>query len=752
MRISSAAILTLATLAASNITQQATATSSKTISQDEPAENSVVPIIEATPARMESVASPETVTTESFSQNSVVVPASVNQDSPVALTPINPENQPISASPETLDIQQFSQNSLVVPVSTNQKSPVALTPINLENQPISASPETLDIQHFSRNSLAVPENRLTSPQSLLILANTDNNLVVTATNIQVVGATEELQQIVRQVVKTKVGRDTSQSQLQQDVAAILETGLFTSANVSSSTTPAGLNVVYQVQPVIVRSLQLSGAKALTYPVAQERFQSQIGKPISPEGLKQVVQQIDQWYADNGYQLANVLSILPNRQGVLTVNVAEGLVGDIKFRFIGEDGKTVDSQGQPVAGRTKPDFLQQQLQLQPGQIYQENTVREDVQRLYGTGLFQTVNVNLEGDANKVDVVYDLKEMGARAVNVGGSYNADLGLLGTLSYQDQNIGGINDNLAVSLGVSRRDVQFDTKFTSPYRSTEPDRLGYSINTFRRREISSTLDNSVPLPNGDQAREGQIGASFSLQQPLDDWNTSLGLNYTRTSIRDRQGNISPVDELGNRLSASGTGIDDLATVSFTASQDKRDNIFNPTQGSLVSLSAEQSLPIGQGNISMNRLTANYSQYVPVKLFNTNNTQSQVFAVNFQAGTVLGDLPPYESFNLGGSNSVRGYESGEVGSARTYVLASAEYRFPIIPVLGGVVFADFASDLGSGDTVIGDPAGVRGKPGNGFGYGAGVRIDSPLGLIRADYGINDQGESRVHLGIGQRF
>jgi outer membrane protein insertion porin family len=122
------------------------------------------------------------------------------------------------------------------------------------------------------------------------------------------------------------------------------------------------------------------------------------------------------------------------------------------------------------------------------------------------------------------------------------------------------------------------------------------------------------------------------------------------------------------------------------------------------------------------------------------------------QAGTVLGDLPPYESFNLGGSNSVRGYDGGEVGSGRSYVLASAEYRFPIVPILGGVVFADFASDLGSGDTVIGNPAGVRGKPGFGFGYGAGVRIESPLGLIRADYGINDQGETRVHLGIGQRF
>ncbi|MBW4558372.1 MAG: outer membrane protein assembly factor [Trichormus sp. ATA11-4-KO1] len=680
MRISSAAIFTLATLAASNITQQATATTITAASVDESAENSVVPVMEETPARVEAISSPETVATEKFSPNSVVVPASVNQNSPVALTPATKENLLIASSA------------------------------------------------------------------------TDNNLVVTATNIQVVGATQELQQIVRQVIKTQAGGETSQNQLKSDVAAILETGLFASANVNSSSTPAGLNVVYQVQPVVVRSLQLSGAKALTYQVAQERFQSQIGKPISPEGLKQAVQQVDKWYTDNGYQLANVLSIKPNREGILTVNVAEGLVGDIKFRFINDEGKTTDSKGEPVGGRTQPDFLRQQLTLKPGQIFQENTVRQDVQQLYRTGLFETVNVALAGDATKVDLIYELKEFGARAINLGGSFNADLGLLGTLSYRDQNIGGVNDNLAVNVGVSRSDLQFDTKFTSPYRSTEPDRLGYTINAFRRREISATFDDSIKLANGDKVREGQIGAGISLQQPLDDWNTSLGFNYTRTSIRDRQGNITPTDEQGNRLSASGTGIDDLTTVSFTASQDKRNNLINPTQGSLLSLSTEQSVPVGQGNISMNRLTANYSQYVPVKLFNTNNQQPQVFAVNFQAGTVIGDLPPYESFNLGGSNSVRGYDAGEVGSGRTYLLASAEYRFPIMPVLGGVLFADFASDLGSGDTVLGDPAGVRDKPGYGFGYGAGVRVNSPLGLIRADYGINDQGESKVHLGIGQRF
>jgi outer membrane protein insertion porin family len=158
----------------------------------------------------------------------------------------------------------------------------------------------------------------------------------------------------------------------------------------------------------------------------------------------------------------------------------------------------------------------------------------------------------------------------------------------------------------------------------------------------------------------------------------------------------------------------------------------------------------VGNGNILMNRLQANYSHYLPVSLFNDENPE--VFAFNVQGGTTIGDLPPYRAFNLGGQNSVRGYGSGDVATGRSYVLASAEYRIPVFNPVGAVLFADFASDLGSAPSVPGEPGIVRGKQGSGFGYGAGLRVDSPIGVLRADYGFNDQGNSKLQFGIGQRF
>lgn len=75
-------------------------------------------------------------------------------------------------------------------------------------------------------------------------------------------------------------------------------------------------------------------------------------------------------------------------------------------------------------------------------------------------------------------------------------------------------------------------------------------------------------------------------------------------------------------------------------------------------------------------------------------------------------------------------------------------FKLAKIP-LQGTLFADYGHDLESGQTVLGDPAGARGKPGSGYGYGAGIRIDSPVGPLRFEYAFNDHGSRRFHLGIG---
>jgi outer membrane protein insertion porin family len=169
-----------------------------------------------------------------------------------------------------------------------------------------------------------------------------------------------------------------------------------------------------------------------------------------------------------------------------------------------------------------------------------------------------------------------------------------------------------------------------------------------------------------------------------------------------------------------------------------------------------EQTVPVGSGSILFNRVRGTYSFYIPVDfidfgLIEEGQPKPQALAFNVQAGTVLGDLPPYEAFVVGGSNSVRGYAEGEVGSGRSYFQATAEYRFPILSMVGAAIFVDYGTLLSSDGAVPGTPSRVRQLPGNGTGYGLGLRIQSPVGPIRIDYGFRDGG-SRLHFGIGERF
>ena len=47
----------------------------------------------------------------------------------------------------------------------------------------------------------------------------------------------------------------------------------------------------------------------------------------------------------------------------------------------------------------------------------------------------------------------------------------------------------------------------------------------------------------------------------------------------------------------------------------------------------------------------------------------------------MIGDLPSHEAFPIGGTNSVRGYEEGAVGSGRSCIVASGEISVPMVAV-----------------------------------------------------------------------
>ncbi|MFM7383933.1 MAG: POTRA domain-containing protein, partial [Microcystaceae cyanobacterium] len=70
----------------------------------------------------------------------------------------------------------------------------------------------------------------------------DNEPRVLVSEVEVTGASPELELLVYNTVRTKPGRTTTRSQLQEDVNAIYATGFFGNVQVSPSDTPLGVKV------------------------------------------------------------------------------------------------------------------------------------------------------------------------------------------------------------------------------------------------------------------------------------------------------------------------------------------------------------------------------------------------------------------------------------------------------------------------------------------------------------------------------
>ncbi|MEQ9357278.1 BamA/TamA family outer membrane protein [Coleofasciculus chthonoplastes] len=596
------------------------------------------------------------------------------------------------------------------------------------------------------------------------------------------GPQEQLENEIFRAISTRPGLATTRSQLQQDVNAVFATGFFRSVDVVPQDTPLGVRITFVVEPnPVLRQVAVNTvppeaeARVLPQEVVDQIFQEQYGEILNLNDLQQGIQRLNEWYQAEGYDLAQVVDASDvNDDGIVTVTVAEGVIEEIAVRYLDEEGEPIlgeegeqirllTAEDEPIGGRTRPFIITREMQLDEGDVFNRQIAERDLRRVFGLGLFDDVRLSFAPgtDPRRVVVVVDVIEKNTGSLAAGAGVSSASGLFGTVSYQQQNLGGNNQTLGAEFQVGERALLFDLRFTDPWIAGDPFRTSYTVNAFRRRSISLIFDGGDPeveLPNGDRPRVVRTGGGVNFTRPLSrdlyrrsEWTASAGFEFQNVSIRDSDGDLTPEDELGNDLSFSGDGEDDLFTLQLGAVRDRRNNPLRPTSGSLLRFGVEQTIPIGQGSIFLNRLRGSYSYYLPVE-FTDFTEGAEALAFNVQAGTAIGDLPPYEAFSLGGSNSVRGYDEGEVGSGRSFIQATAEYRFPIISVVGGALFVDFASDLGTGDDVPGEPAIVRDKPGTGFGYGIGIRVQSPLGPIRVDYGFNDEGDSRLHFGIGERF
>lgn len=190
--------------------------------------------------------------------------------------------------------------------------------------------------------------------------------------------------------------------------------------------------------------------------------------------------------------------------------------------------------------------------------------------------------------------------------------------------------------------------------------------------------------------------------------------------------------------------GEQNTSSIGLSCSRDTRDNVFDPSEGAYTTLSTKFAGGLFGGNRNFTKYQVGHSWFIPT-------FWKFVLGFNVSGGVVTAfppskNVPIYETFYVGGAESVRGYDYrgdiGPGGGGNYKIVYNVEYKFPIVQemnhtVLQGAFFCDVGGTWNDQNRVTLEIG--RGTYQMKSGVGFGIRFKTPIFPIRLDwgYGLN---------------
>ena len=595
----------------------------------------------------------------------------------------------------------------------------------------------------------------------------------------------------------KPGSIVNNKILKQDLDSIYASGWFSGVKFKAEDGPLGVKLVVKIVPnPILRQITIQPRTTIiTQQFVNKIFDEYYGSTLNLNVLQDKINVIKKWYRDQGYSIAKVSG--PERisdNGSIQLNIDEGIVSDIQIRFIGADE-------QVRKGKTKGWVIRRELKTKSGVVFNRKTLESDIKRLYGTSLFNDIKVSLKPDSQdnkRVIIALDISEQRTGSLTGGIGFSNSAGIFAQLGLKESNTFGRAWSTDLNLNFGDYSTTYNFSLYDPWIKGDKFRTAFKTNIFLSRdypqEFRSDKNGRLYAVNDTNSNSADslssivlenVGGGFLFLRPLNGgdpfmeapWKISAGMNFKKVNMIDSSGNKKPYAT----KSPTTANISEIICIGYTPEDgscpsentlvsvvaggvyNRLNNNVNPSSGSVLRFGSEQFLPLGDNSPTFNRLRASYSWFVPVRIINLtkecksdvseDNDCIQTIGFQLKTGTILGELPPYESFCMGGPSSVRGWGSCELSVSKSFAEASVEYRVPIWRMISGSLFLDAGTDLGSQKDVPGKPGELLNKEGSGFSLGGGLGVKTPLGPIRLDIASQDlSGNTRYTLGIGWKF
>lgn len=544
----------------------------------------------------------------------------------------------------------------------------------------------------------------------------------TVTSVSVAGNTNVPEKDIMAKVKVKAGDVYDLEKIKQDMQSIYDLGLFLDISVNFTPVPEGVRVVYNVlENPIWQDVAFKGNTVVPADKLRSMITLAKGSVTNTRDLSTNLRAIEKYYHEQGYILAKVSDVATSPEGMLTITISEGMLEDIVIK--GHE-------------KTKEFVISRELyQIEKGKPFNINKVKRSVQRVYNLGYFEDVNMKLVPGRQPNAVVLELAitEQKTGTFSIGAGYSKSDGLVGILGLGDKNFRGIGDqvNLHLEIGGKANDGNnYELSYVRPWLDDKQTSLGLSIYDMTNR-YDDYNDDGDYFSTYDRNRKGW---DITLGRPTGEYiqNYLTFKQREDTYIEHVEGPVdltNPPAQYSNYLENNFGKTHSLA---LSRIYDNRDNVFNPTEGTRVSLTAEFAGKMFGGDFDYNKYTLEDRNYWKVG-------PDHVIALRVTGGYADGKMPDSGRFSVGGSNTLRGYEDDQF-KGNKMLAASVEYRFPVANKVQGVVFSD-VGQAGESYKLSDMKASV----------GVGVRVTTPIGPIRLDVAKGEEG-TRTHFSFGGQF
>ncbi|HJZ11463.1 MAG TPA: BamA/TamA family outer membrane protein, partial [Acidobacteriota bacterium] len=437
--------------------------------------------------------------------------------------------------------------------------------------------------------------------------------------------------------------------------------------------------------------------------------------------------IEEFFESRGYRKVQ-LDAEPQRKGAGP---------DLILRYNLQTGEIARVASIRISGNriTQSKMVEKRVNLRPGEILNQEKLINAQKNLTDLRIFHQATVRAEESdtPDLYNIIVEVMERRHYELTYGGRYDTDRDAGAEVQLTDLNLFGTGQSLSFYTRVDQRDQLYRVVYHSP-----------TLSGLRWKTLISTSYENGELLLLERERFQGHKFDFNIQRQRELMRSFVFLsNYQfeyLTLAPLESPDIRPVEGLK------------ISRVIGTLLSETRDDPLNATRGGFLAADLQYAAGFLGSDVSY---VKNFNQFYR---FTKIGNVLLASAIRLGIATDLENRLITERFFAGGSFTIRGFQKDMVGpltplgqplGGEALFILNEEIRFPISGWFGGAAFYDAGNVYESASDF--NPFRLR------HALGLGLRIKTPFGIGRFDYGFNiarkdSEPLSVLHFSLGQAF